>query len=239
MIRYASVISLPNIRLYFPREKFSKEYLLIAGGRPPAVSWLQDAAADRVVYCIDHGADVCRAANLTPLFFIGDCDSVSADTLQWIRSLNVDFIQFPTEKDKTDTQLTLDRFRKEQDIFVIMTGGFGGRFDHLFSLLHSFAGTPIHGCIADDLEFLLILRDEETAELELQTAPKSVSLLPLSPQCTGVHLNGVHWPLRNAVLSQSNPYAISNRLEASDNRIAIRNQTGILAVYLCWQSPME
>ena len=131
MIRYASVISLPNIRLYFPREKFSKEYLLIAGGRPPAVSWLQDAAADRVVYCIDHGADVCRAANLTPSFFIGDCDSVSADTLQWIRSLNVDFIQFPTEKDKTDTQLALDRFKNEQDIFVIMTGGFGGRFDHL------------------------------------------------------------------------------------------------------------
>lgn len=239
MIRYASIISLPNIRLYFHREKFSKEYLLITGGRPPAVSWLQDAAADRAVYCIDHGADVCRAANLTPSLFIGDCDSVSADTRKWIRALDVEISQFPAEKDKTDTQLALDLFKKEQDIFVIMTGGFGGRFDHLFSLLHSFAGTHLQGCIADDLEFLLILRDEETVEMELQTAPKSVSLLPLSAQCTGVHLNGVHWPLRDAVLSQSNPYAISNRLEAADDRITIRNQTGILAVYLCWQSPME
>lgn len=239
MIRYSSSISLPDIRLYFDDDKFSKEYLLVAGGRPPAVSWLQEAATDRVVYCIDHGADACRAAGLAPSLFVGDCDSISADARQWIRSLNIEASLFPAEKDKTDTQLALDCFKGKEDAFVILSGGFGGRFDHLFSLLYSFADTQLMGCIADDHEFVFIMHGDKTVEMELQTAPQSVSLLPLSPKCAGVCLNGVHWPLCNAVLSQSNPYAISNRLESSDNRITVRNQTGILAVYLCWQFPME
>ena len=238
MIRYPSVISLPNLQLYFSHYKIRKEYLLIAGGRPPAVSWLQTAAINRAVYCIDHGADACRAAGLVPSVFIGDCDSISADTRKWIRTLDVEINQFPVEKDKTDTQLALARFNDEnKDEYIILTGGFGGRFDHLFSLLYSFAGTKLQGCIADDCECMFFLHDTDTVELELQTAPKSISLLPFSPQCTGVCLDGVHWPLHDAVLSQNNPYAVSNRLESSDNRITLQNETGILGVYLCWQTP--
>ena len=239
MIRYPSVISLPNIRLYFNHDKILKEFLLIAGGRPPAVSWLQAAAANRVVYCIDHGADACRAAGLVPSVFIGDCDSVSTDTRKWIRALDVEISQFPVEKDKTDTQLALDCFKDEPNAFIILTGGFGGRFDHLFSLLYSFAGAKLRGCIADNFECMIILHDKDTVELELQIAPKSVSLLPLSPQCSGVCLSGVHWPLHDAVLSQNNPYTVSNRLESSNNRITIQNETGILGAYLCWQAPNE
>ena len=238
MIRYSSSISLPNIRLYF-HDNFTEEYLLVAGGRPPAVSWLQDAAADRIVYCIDHGADACRVAGLVPSFFVGDCDSIGANTRHWIRSLRIEAELFPTEKDRTDTQLALERFKGKQDKFVILSGSFGGRFDHLFSLLYSFAGAQLTGCIADDREFVFILHDDKTIEIELQTIPKSVSLLPLTPQCTGVYLNGVHWPLCDAVLDQTKPYAISNRLESSDNHITVRTKTGMLAVYLCWQSPTE
>ena len=47
----------------------------------------------------------------------------------------------------------------------------------------------------------------------------------------GVCLDGVHWPLHDAVLSQNNPYAVSNRLESSDNRITLQNETGILGVF--------
>lgn len=238
MIRYSSTISLPNIRLYFDPKKTLKEYLLVSGGRPPSASWLRAAAAGRGVYCIDHGADACRAAGLVPSAFIGDCDSVGADTRQWINSLDVEIDRFPAEKDKTDTQLALERFREQQDAFIILTGGFGGRFDHLFSLLYSFAGTKLRGCIADDFELIAILHGPDAVETELQAVPKSVSLLPLSPQCTGVCLSGVHWPLSGAVLHQNNPYAVSNRLETS-NRVTVQNQTGMLAFYLCWQVPAE
>ena len=123
---------------------------------------------------------------------------------------------------------------EKHDAFVILSGGFGGRFDHAFSLLYALVGTNLHGCIADDCEFLLILRDEDAVTLHLSSIPKSISLLPLSPVCSGVSIDGVHWPLTGATLRQHEPYAISNRLSSSDHRIAIKNGKGILALYLCW-----
>ena len=233
MIRYPSSISLPDLRLYFPQNISSKEYLLVAGGRPPSISWLKATAADRTLYCIDHGADVCRTAGLAPSLYIGDGDSVNADTLTWMRSLNIETRLFPPEKDKTDTQLALEILTKKKDAFVVLSGCFGGRFDHLFSLLYSFVGANIHGCLADEREFLLILRDSESVELDMDYVPESISLLPLSAECTGVSLSGVHWPLSDAILYQQNPYAISNRPESQNQRITVTNGNGLLALYLC------
>ena len=100
MIRYPSVISLPNLQLYFSHDKIRKEYLLIAGGRPPAVSWLQTAAINRAVYCIDHGADACRAAGLVPSVFIGDCDSISTDTRNGYALSTSRSVNSPSKKTK-------------------------------------------------------------------------------------------------------------------------------------------
>ena len=234
MIRHASVISLPNTRLDFSKKLFREEFLLVAGGRAPSASWLRKTASGRVLFSIDKGADACRAAGTLPSLHLGDNDSISPDTLEWIKNSHIEAKHFPTEKDKTDTQLALDLLAGKQDVFVTLSGGFGGRFDHAFSLLYSLAGTNLHGCIADDREFLLLLRDGDAVTLHLASIPKSVSLLPLSPVCSGVSIEGVHWPLADATLRQHEPCAISNRLSSPDQRIAVKNGKGILAIYLCW-----
>ena len=120
------------------------------------------------------------------------------------------------------------------EAFIVLSGGFGGRFDHAFSLLYAFAGTTLHGCLADDYEFLLFLRDENAVTLQLAETPKSISFLPLSSVCQGVTIDGVHWPLSDATLRQNEPYAISNRLSSHDNCVAVKNGKGTLALYLCW-----
>ena len=233
MIRHSSAISLPNIRLDFSKKIFREEYLLVAGGRAPSSAWLQAAAVGRTLYCIDHGADACRSASLTPSLYIGDGDSTSADTRDWIEKSDVETKRFPVEKDKTDTQLALDLLQEKNEAFIVLAGGFGGRFDHAFSLLYAFAGTNLHGCIADDHEFLLFLRDEDAVTLQLAEKPKSISLLPLSSVCTDVTIDGVYWPLNGAALRQNEPYAISNRLSSHDNCVTVKNGNGTLALYLC------
>lgn len=238
MIRHSSPISLPNIRLDFSQKSFSENYLLVAGGRAPADSWLHEAATGRVLFSIDRGADACLSAKVLPSLYIGDNDSVSPDTLEWIHNSHIETKCFLSEKDKTDTQLALDLLAEQQDAFVVLSGGFGGRFDHAFSLLYSLAGTNLHGCIADDCEFLLVLRDGDAVTLHLSSIPKSVSLLPLSPVCSGVSIDGVHWPLVDATLRQHDPYAVSNRLSSPDQCIAAKNGNGILALYLCWDESM-
>ena len=238
MIRYSSSISLPNIRFDFSKKTFREEYLLVAGGRAPATAWLREAAPGRVLFNIDRGADACRAARILPSLYIGDNDSVSPDTLEWINNSHIETKRFPMEKDKTDTQLALDLLTEKQDAFVILSGGFGGRFDHAFSLLYALVGTNLHGCIADDREFLLVLRDGDAVKLHLSSIPKSISLLPLSPVCSGVGIDGVHWPLNDATLRQNEPYAVSNRLSSPDHCISVKNGKGILALYLCWDESM-
>ena len=233
MIRHSSVISLPNIRLDFSQKIFREDFLLVAGGRAPSSAWLQAAASGRTLYCIDHGADACRSANLTPSLYIGDGDSISADTWDWIKKSNIETKMFPIEKDKTDSQLALDLLTEKKEAFIVLSGGFGGRFDHAFSLLYAFAGTNLHGCIADDYEFLLFLRDEDTVTLQLTETPKSISLLPLSSFCNDVTIDSVYWPLTGATLRQNEPYAISNRLSSRDNSVTVKNGSGTLALYLC------
>ena len=239
MIRYPYVISLPNINIHLTQNDFSGEYLLVAGGRTPSPAWLKAASMNRRLYAVDHGADACRAAGLVPELFIGDGDSAKRDTLSWIEDSHVACKRFPPEKDKTDTQLALETVDENRNPFVIIAGGFGGRFDHAFSLLYSFVGTGLHGCLADDHEFLFVLREDDEIVLEISSTPKSLSLLPLTPECQGVSIDGVHWPLSDAVLRQDNPYAISNRLAPSANRITARNRTGVLGLYLCWDESMK
>lgn len=234
MIRRSSVISLPNVRLNFAKKISREEFLLVAGGRAPSSSWLRGAASNRTLFCIDRGADACRAAGILPSLHIGDDDSASPDTLEWIKNSKIESRRFPTDKDKTDTQLALDLLTEKQDAFVLLSGGFGGRFDHAFSLIHAFAGTNLCGCLADDREFLLFLRDEDEVTLHVSSVPKIVSLLPLSPVCEGVSIEGVHWPLSDATLRQDDPFAVSNRLTSPDQSVSVRNGKGILAVYLCW-----
>ena len=114
MIRYPSIISLPNLRLYFHQDIFAEEYFMVAGGHTPELSWLKAAAAGRTLYCVDHGADACRAAGLSPSFFIGDGDSAGEDTLKWLQSSNAEIRRYPPEKDKTDTQLALELVAKKR-----------------------------------------------------------------------------------------------------------------------------
>lgn len=234
MIRHSSVISLPNVRLNFPKKNFRQEFLLVAGGRPPSSSWLRDAASGRTLFCIDRGADICHAAEILPSLYISDDDSVNPDTLEWITNSQVKSKRFPTDKDKTDTQLALELLTEKQDAFVVLSGGFGGRFDHAFSLVYAFAGTNLPGCLADDHELLLFLRAEDDVTLHVSFIPKSVSLLPLSPVCDGISIEGVHWPLSDAILRQDNPYAVSNRLSSPNHSITVKNGNGLLAIYLCW-----
>ena len=134
---------------------------------------------------------------------------------------------------ETDSQLALDLLTVKKEAFSVLSGGFGGRFDHAFSLLYAFAGTKLHGCIADDYEFLLFLHDEDTVTLQLTETPKSISLLPLSSFCNDVTIDGVYWPLTGATLRQNEPYAISNRLSSHDNRVTVKNGNGTLTLYLC------
>ena len=144
--------------------------------------------------------------------------------------------RFPPAKDFTDTQLALQKAAELfPDAFLLLTGAFGGRFDHTLSTVLSLSGAPLHGCLCDEQEVLFPLKEKETITLRLTRAPKAVSLLPLTSECQGVTISGVRWPLHDVVLRQLEPYAVSNELSGGAT-ITVKVHTGILGVYLFWET---
>ena len=61
--------------------------LLVAGSpEPSSAATLSELAREaETVVALDRGAEACRAAGIVPDAFCGDADTVSADTLAWVR----------------------------------------------------------------------------------------------------------------------------------------------------------
>lgn len=202
------------------------EILYVAGGRTPSKDFFRAVAQGRKIFAVDKGIEICRACNILPEILIGDFDSAESTALSWAIENKIPIERHPVEKDFTDTQLALELLPK--DFSAIITGIFGGRFDHLFSNIFSCANYE-NIFLADECEIIFYVKGGESAEVQFFQKPFAVSLLPISEICAGVTTKNLHWELSNATLKQNFPNAVSNRVESSEIKISVGR--GTLAVY--------
>ncbi len=218
----------------------SEPVVLVAGGRAPALDWLQEIARSYPVWAVDRGADVCRAATVAPEIFIGDADSSAASSWQWLEALQVTMLRYPADKDDSDLQLALRELtNRHPGAAALLTGGWGGRFDHAWSNVASLIQAMQWGmgpaALVDQAEAMFLLSGGQQLTFDFAQLPKIISLIPLTTDCEQVVSDGVHWPLSGVNLSMHAPAAISNRLAENSQRLRVGLQAGILGVYCCWQ----
>lgn len=162
-------------------------------------------------------------------------DSVPPDDHEWARSSAASEFVYPREKDVTDFQLAINELKNELRkqngaSNLIVTGGFGGRLDHLFSVLNTFAYSGAL-CMIDDRECVSLVRPDITVSVKFKTRPAAISLLPLSERCAGVNIGGVRWPLTNASLDRNFPWTVSNELPEGNSEITASCASGIVGLY--------
>lgn len=229
---------LPQLRCTFDKELPDSQVLLVAGGRQPASKWLAQAATQFPVWCIDSGIDICHVNHIIPERLIGDGDSATSQGWSWGKELGIPVETYPPEKNLTDLQLALQTVGLlHGEAMVVVTGVWGGRFDHAFSNIYSLKGSEafgIRGCCADEKEVLILLKGKDSVAIDMVTCPEVVSLLPLSSECSGVCIDGVHWPLVDVQLHDTLPYAVSNRPSQLGTAITVNIKAGWLGIYLCW-----
>ena len=219
----------------------TRDLLLVCGGRPPSPAWFSKAARGRELHCADSGGDICRRENLLPASFVGDGDSADPETLGWLKKKGVSLELLPREKDHTDYQVLLHRMASlgESVRTMVVTGIWGGRFDHLYSALGTSAGflarekLPLFA-FGDSEEVLFFLCSGESLRLRFALAPSVLSLLPLSESCEGVTSGGTKWDLTHVTLSRHCPYAISNEILGEKEICTVTVERGILGVYAWW-----
>ena len=232
-------IEFPQCKVDFLQMQ-AEPVVLVAGGRAPSTGWLGKTACLRPVWAIDRGVDICREAGVVPAMLIGDADSGSATAWQWAKAeKNVVTVKHPVDKDATDLQLALQELSiRHPGAMALLTGGWGGRFDHAYSNIFSLLEAEIWGVcpggLIDDAEALFFVFPGQNLAIEFSDSPKALSLLPLTPVCSQICFWGVHWPLTDAVLKMNSPAGISNRLAKESTKVEVSICQGILGVYCCW-----
>ena len=209
-------LSLPQGRFVIKNCEECGNDLIVAsaGGRKPDLNWFKNAVAGKKVYCADKGIEICLDAGMKPGLLCGDADSAGKDYLQLAQQQNIKTVQFNPAKDDTDLQLLLTMLPQKAPLLI--TGIWGGRFDHLYSNVFSLlaykqkSGVPV--IMADEAEVMVLLTSGESLEFTPQQDFTALSLLPLTD--SKVSISGVRWPLEKAPLLQNNPYAVSNEITA-------------------------
>mgnify|MGYP002622752788 CR=1 FL=1 len=221
-----SKLILPQCEIFYPKN-ILQEILFVAGGRRPDEDFFKKLSVGRKIFAIDKGIEICRDLNIFPEILIGDFDSADNSSLTWAKKNKIPIEKHPIDKDFTDTQLALNLVNEKN--FLILTGIFGGRFDHLFSNVFTCANSKIRNCLVDEKELIFFVKSGENFSVKFNEMPKNLSLLPISELCEGVTIKNVHWELENFTLKQNFPNAISNRVENGEIKISVRS--GTLAVY--------
>lgn len=226
-------LKLPQGTLYFPDVTPLPLALIVAGGRKPGQNWLgQVGESIKEIYAADKGLAYAKAAGLNPQIVIGDGDSCEPEVWQEAKAQGI-VHEFPVKKDATDLQLLLKDLPESR--FCVFTGIWGGRYDHLYSAVHSLStwcqGKQVPLVIADERELLVMLPEAQhlTFTPPPEEKPLAISVLPLSNEGI-VSLEGVLWPLKHAVMKASEPYAVSNELTAE--KMSFICEKGLMGLYI-------
>jgi thiamine pyrophosphokinase len=168
---------------------------------------------DKII-CADGGTRHLYHMNIMPDVIIGDLDSSQGEYIEHYRSNNVPIIRYSSDKDKTDTHICLEYALERYDEIVLL-GATGSRLDHTFgniSILKLAADKGKIACIVDENNEIYVVKDE----IKLKGNKGDIlSLLPLSSRVEGINLEGVNYPLENAVMEIGNPYGVSNLFKES------------------------
>ncbi len=203
--------------------------IIVANGTltpTPAIRSLLDNTD--LIIAADGGAVHLQKLNILPHVIIGDLDSITRETRQWVESKKIPIITHPTRKDQTDTELCIDHAIEKGVTHLTLLGVTGQRMDHTLAnicLLRRMADCNIQAKIVDNNNEIYLV----TRELVIQGQKGDLlSIIPITEQVSGLSLRGLAYPLTNTNLSMGTSLGISNCFTGSQARVSL--ESGVVVV---------
>ncbi|HSQ17102.1 MAG TPA: thiamine diphosphokinase, partial [Anaerolineales bacterium] len=161
---------------------------------------------------------------------IGDFDSLESKEIDQLQASGVQIIRHPAQKDQTDLELAL-LFAAEQGVEkIIVYGALGARWDMTLANLMLLTHPRLQACnlsIIDGGQIIRLLRGGQHIIIQGQPGD-TVSLIPLSPEVSGITTHGLEYPLDHGSLTLGSPRGVSNVM--INDQCQIYLETGLLAI---------
>ena len=178
----------------------------------------------------DGGARHCRNLGIQPNTLIGDFDSLGAKEIDQLQTSGVQIIRYPAQKDQTDLELAL-LFAAELGVEEIMVyGALGARWDMTLANLMLLTHPKLQACnlsLIDGGQTIRLLRGRQHMTIQGQSGD-TVSLIPLSPEVSGITTHDLEYPLDYGSLTLGSPRGVSNVM--LNDQCQIDLETGLLAI---------
>ena len=195
-----------------------KAFIYIGGGIDPK-NITEHPKGDDLVIAADAGYRNAQRLGVKVDLLLGDFDSLGEEEIP----KDTECLSVPSEKDFTDTQLAVETaMRKGADDLVII-GGLDGRLDHTLSnlaILEDLSEKGIFAYITNGQNRVRYLNG--TSTLLPRSGYRYLSLITLSEKAKGVSVEGCKYPLKNATLTRTFQYAVSNEITGNCALVSVR-----------------
>ncbi len=206
--------------------------LIITGGRVEdtfLVDLVKKEQYSKII-AADHGLMAADRLGLTLDYIVGDFDSVSEAVLKKYHEISTPIQTFPTEKDKTDTQIAIELALMHNATAIDIVGATGSRLDHVLANIHLLLlpmQLNIKACILD-ANNRIYLQNQSFIILKERQYGDYVSLMPFTEKVSGLTLKGFKYPLHKITYNAGSSLGISN--EIKDEAAKVEISEGILIV---------
>lgn len=181
---------------------------------------------------VDGGSEHVLSLDLLPNVVIGDCDSLSLDTIARLESSGVPFVRHDPYKDETDLELALIHSLERSPSKILIVSALGGRLDHLLGNAFILADKRLQGVPAELVEgiFRMSLLYPGIEHRITGTPGETFSLLPFASDVRVRRLKGSEWELTDTPLPLGSGRGLSNIFRNPEVRIELESGMLLLVV---------
>lgn len=181
-----------------------------------------------LVIAVDGGLSYCELLQVEPDLVLGDFDSLSPQGERAVKELEERIpdrvLRLPAEKDDTDTLAAVKEGLRRGCRDFRIYGGMGGRLEYTLANIQCLLYLKNRGAagyLVDGGGMAFVIRDEKVSFRE--GLEGRLSLLSLTDTAEGVTLEGLKYPLENAVVRNEFPIGVSNEFTGAAASVRVEN----------------
>ncbi|MCD2224868.1 thiamine diphosphokinase [Listeria cossartiae] len=188
-------------------------HIMVGGPASELPDLKQYTNADISWVGVDRGAKRLLDRGIVPTIAMGDFDSLTTEELADLKTKVNEVLEFPAEKDETDTEIGLSWAMEQQPDIIRIFGATGGRLDHLLANLmmltkpRFLAAVPVVELI--DRYNYIKMYTPGSYTIEKLPDKKYVAFTTMK-DVTGLTLKGFAYPLENAT------YPVASALSSNE-----------------------